>query len=130
TSPNRSRVPRQGLDGRAGEAPRGLGNVDLDVHAGLLVAGDAAIDVVRAALQVDRQLRRLPGADDGSLLVVDARPVEDQVVADVTLVRQIEGVRAWGKGRVRELDLELDLRHGDALGRGRRRGRYGSGRSG
>src|SRR5439155_19846629 len=36
----------------------------------------------------------------------------------------------WGKGRGRELDLELDLRHGDALGRGRRRGRYGSGRSG
>jgi hypothetical protein len=31
-----------------------LGNLDLDVHSGLLVAGHAAVDVVRAALQVDR----------------------------------------------------------------------------
>src|SRR2546430_14389346 len=63
TSPNRSRVPRTGLDNS--------GNVDLDVHASLLVAEHAAIDVVRSALQVDAQLRRLPWADDGRLLVSD-----------------------------------------------------------
>src|SRR5205085_1363659 len=71
--------------------PSSLRDLELHVHAGLLVAGDAAIDVVGAALQVDGELCRLPGADDRRFLIADPGPVENQVVGDGPLVHQIKG---------------------------------------
>src|SRR6266480_7929519 len=87
--------------------PSSLRDLELHVHPGLLMARNAAIDVVGAGLQVDGQLRCLPRVDHRRLLVVDAGPVEDEVVSDLSLVREIERIGAGSKGRARELDLEL-----------------------
>src|SRR5689334_22055468 len=86
-------------------APRSR-NRELEIHPGLLVAGDRAVNVVRAGLEVDVQRRRLTGADRGRLLV-DPVSLDHEVVVDLAVVLDVERVRAGRDRRLRQRDLEL-----------------------
>src|SRR6266498_3418634 len=87
-----------------------LGNRELQVHPGLLVAGDRAVEVVRAGLESDLQRLRLARVVDGRLLVVDSRPDNDEIVPELARVLRLEVVAAGLQRRsARESDLEFRL---------------------
>src|ERR1044072_4760293 len=88
-------------------APRSR-NRELEVHPVRRVAGDRAVDVVGAGLEVDVERRRLPGADRRRLLV-DAVPLDHEVVVDLAVVLDVERVRAGRDRRLRQRDLALGL---------------------
>src|SRR3954454_3093056 len=84
---------------------------DLLLHPVLAMTGDRAVEVVAAGLELDSHrgvragldvLGRLGRAGALDVQVVDYRP----------LVGGDERVRAGRKGRLRQLDLVLDLGHG------------------
>src|SRR5689334_11198232 len=82
------------------------GDGQLQIHPGLLVPGDRAVDIVGAGLQVDVERRLLAGRDVRRLLV-DAVALDHEVVLDVAVVLDRDGVRARRDGRLRERDLEF-----------------------
>src|SRR5439155_10238074 len=96
-----------------------LRNGDLLVHPLLLVAGDGAIEVVAAALELHADAAAAAGGDVLGRLR-PAGPLDRQVVWDLALVLDLERVRTGREGRLRELDLVLDLAHRDLLARGGR----------
>src|SRR6476646_7860491 len=95
---------------RRGRQPRS-GDGQLDVHPGLLVARDRAVDVVGPRLQVDVQRRRLARGDRRCLLV---HPValHHEVVRDMAVVLDVEVVRAGRERVLGKRDLELGLADG------------------
>src|SRR5689334_14410142 len=97
---------------------------ELQIHPGLLVARDRAVDVVRAGLEIDVESRRLAGTD-GRRLLVDAVALDHEVVVDLAVVLHVEAVRAGFDRRARERDLELGLGRGHVRRRLRRGGRRG-----
>src|SRR5437763_15540990 len=95
------------------------GDSDLLLHAVLAMTGDRAVEVVAAGLELDRHCRVGAGLDVlGCLGRTGALDV--QVVDYRSLVGGDERVRAGREGGLRQLDLVLDLRHGDLLALGGR----------
>src|SRR5438270_5606410 len=114
----------------AGEAPpppRSLRDLDLDVHPGLLVARDGAIEVVCPRGERHLQSRFLPGTDERRVGLAHLRAVDRQVVRQVARIRELEGVCPGLERRRRERDRKLLLgdldRLAPAAGRRARGGR-------
>src|SRR5512133_553788 len=82
---------------------RASGDRQLEVHPGLLVARDRAVDVVGSRLQVDLQRRRLARGDRRRLLV-NAVALDHQVMLDLAVVLDREAVGAGRERVLRERD--------------------------
>ncbi len=107
--------------------PSSLRDLELHVHPGLLMARNAAIDVVGAGLQVDGQLRCLPRVDHRRLLVVDAGP-EPGPWSCSPSSRERRSTASSSDSAWSSTSLSILLRRGSRSSRGRRRRRRTSSR--
>src|SRR5919197_569680 len=74
--------------------PHRLAHRDVDLHAGLLVTRHRAVELVLAGLEIDLKGLGLTRVDQGRLGLLDAVPLDLQVVLDLAGVRDLERVLA------------------------------------
>src|SRR5215207_5267575 len=95
-----------------------LGDRDLLIHTELLVTGNGAVELVGAGLQLNRQGRALAGGNRrGAFLYT--RAFDNEIVRDLPVVLDLEGVFAALERRLRKTNLVVNLGDSNGLRRPR-----------